>query len=137
MTVAVIVSLLIGLAAAGLGLWDLHKINVINGRTQEAIDNSVPATAIIAPSTGQTISGIVSLDALPLSGHVKAVQFVATGGTSHRVLIANGTGLVSGFGARWNTTSLVNGTYQITSIGFNTSGKSARSAPVTVHIQNG
>ena len=65
MTIAVIVSLLIGLAAAGLGLWDLHKINKINGQIA-SIAYSVPATSIIAPTTGQTISGVVSLDALPL-----------------------------------------------------------------------
>ena len=41
MTVAVLVSLLIGFAAAGLGLWDLHKINKINGRIA-SVDFSVP-----------------------------------------------------------------------------------------------
>lgn len=136
MMVAVIVSLLIGLAAGGLGLWDLHKFNEIKSIQAVAIDDSIPATAMISPTTGQTLSGVISLDSLPVSGHVKAVQFVATGGKSHGVLLANGSGSIGGFGARWNTANLPNGTYQISSVGYNTSGRSKKSPAITVHIRN-
>jgi hypothetical protein len=132
MTIAVIVSLLIGLAAAALGLWDLHKIN---GEIA-SIDTSVPTTSIIAPTTGQTISGLVSLDAVPFGGHLKGVQFVATGGSSHNVSIANGVASLEGWGAVWDSANLPNGIYQISSIGYNTSGRSSRSLAVTVRIQN-
>jgi hypothetical protein len=135
-TVGVILTLLIGIGAAGLGLWDLHKINKINGQNALVLDNSVPATTLVSPTNGQTISGVVSLDALPVAGHVKAVQFVAIDSSSHRSLIANGTLAISGFGARWNTTNLANGTYQISTIGYNTSGKSKTSPAITVHIKN-
>jgi Bacterial Ig domain len=135
MTIAVIVSLLIGLAAAGLGFWDRHKINTINGQIA-SIDSSVPATSIIAPTTGQTLSGTVSLDALPYGNHFQAVQFVATGGSSRNVLIANGIATYAGWGAQWKSTNLPNGTYQISSIGYNTSGRSSRSPAVTVFINN-
>ena len=127
MTVAVLVSLLIGFAAAGLGLWDLHKINKINGRIA-SVDFSVPATTVISPTTGQTISGAVFLDAQPLANDVKSVQFVATGGSSHSVLIANG--------AHWDSTGLANGTYQISSVGYNASGRSSQSPAITVRIHN-
>jgi Bacterial Ig domain len=135
-TIGVILSLLIGIGAAGLGLWDLHKINKMNGQTAVAIDNTVPATSVIAPTTGQTLSGVFALDALPVSGNVKSVQFVANGGSSHNVLIGNAVKTLTGFAARWNTANLPNGTYQIVSIGYNTSGKSSRSPAVTVHLKN-
>ena len=131
MTVAVIVSLFIGLAVAGLGLWDLHKINKINGQNA-----SVPATSIIAPTTGQTISGLVSFDALPYGNKLKGVQFVATGGSSHNVLIANGVATYAGWGAQWNSANLPNGTYQILSIGYDTSGRSSQSPAIRVRVQN-
>ena len=135
MTVAVFVSLLIGLAAAGIGLLDLHKINKINGHIA-AVDFSTPATSITSPTTGQTISGPVLLDARALGNDVNAVQFVATGGSSHGVLIANGAAFIAGWGATWNSAKLPNGTYQISSIGYNPAGRSSQSPPVTVHVQN-
>ncbi len=96
MTIAVIVSLLIGLAAAGLGFWDRHKINTINGQIA-SINRTVPATNIVAPTTGQILSGLVSLDALPYGSPLKGVQFVATGGSSHNVVIANGIATIGGW----------------------------------------
>jgi hypothetical protein len=135
MTVAVIVSFLIGLAAAGLGLWDLHKINKTNGQIS-SIDSSVPAMSMITPSTGQTLSGIVGLDAGSLGGHITGAQFLATGGSSHNVSIANAVASIDGWAARWNSASLPNGTYQISSVGYNASGRSSRSPAVTVSIQN-
>jgi hypothetical protein len=135
-TVGVILSLLIGIGAVGVGLWDLHKINKINGQHAVALDNSVPATSLIAPTNGQTLSGVVGLDALPVAGNVKAVQFVANGGSSHNVLIGNAVKTLTGYAARWNSSNLPNGTYQIVSVGYNTSGKSSRSPGVTVHVKN-
>jgi hypothetical protein len=136
MMVAVIVSLLIGLAAAGLGVWDLHKINKITGAQAAAVQNFVPATAMISPTSGQTLSGVVSLDTLPVNGHVTSVQFIATGGSAHGVLLANGQGTIGGFAARWNSANLPNGTYQIRSVGYNTNGRSQKSVAVKVRIKN-
>jgi hypothetical protein len=135
MTVAVIFSLLIGIAAAGLGLWDLHKINKINGQIA-SVDFSVPATSIISPTNGQTISGVFLLDARALGNDVTGVQFVATGGSSHSVLIANGASFIGGWGANWNSANLPNGTYRIWSVGYSANGRSSRSPAVTVHVQN-
>jgi Bacterial Ig domain len=143
MTFVAIISVLIGLGAAGLGLWDLHKVNevrgqidAVNGQITASIDNSVAATTLSSPTSGQTISGVVSLDAIPLNSHVKSVVFVANGGTKHNLLIGNGTAQIAGFGARWNSANVPNGTYQISSIGYNTVGRSARSPVVTVQVQN-
>ena len=135
MTVAVIVSFLIGLAAAGLGLWDLHKINKTNGQIS-SINGYVPAMSIITPSTGQTVSGIVGLAAVPLGGRLVGLQFLATGGSKHNVLIANAVASIDGWAAHWNSANLPNGTYQISSVGYNTSGRSSRSPAVAVSIQN-
>jgi hypothetical protein len=135
MTIAVIVSLLIGLAAAGLGYWNRHKINTINGQIA-SINRTVPATNIVAPTTGQILSGLVSLDALPYGSPLKGLQFVATGGSSHNVVIANGIATIGGWGARWNSANLPNGTYHIASIGYDASGRSSQSPAVLVYVQN-
>jgi cytoskeletal protein RodZ len=135
-TVGVILSLLIGLGAVGLGLWDLHKINKVNGQITASVDNSVASTSIATPTSGQTISGVVGLVAIPIGSHIKAVQFVATGGSSHNVLVAQGKLSLVGYVGNWNTTKLPNGNYQITSIGYNTSGRASRSPAVPVQIKN-
>ena len=49
---------------------DLHKINKINGQIA-SVDFSIPATSIMSPTSGQTISGVVFLDAQPLANDVK------------------------------------------------------------------
>jgi hypothetical protein len=127
-TIGVIASLLLGLVAAGLGFEALHKI-----------DNStatVPATTVIAPPSGDTVSGLVALVAHAIGPKVTAVDFLATGGTYHDAKI--GTGALSPFGwaSPWRTTSMPNGTYEISSVGYNAAGQSSSSASITVKVKN-
>jgi cytoskeletal protein RodZ len=135
-TVAVVLSLLIGLGAVGLALWDLHKINKVNGQITTSVDNSVASTSIVSPSSGETVSGVVHLDASPIGTAAQAVQFVATGGSSHNVLIARGEKSIVGFVADWNSAEVPNGNYEIVSVGYNPAGRSTRSPAVAVQVKN-
>jgi Bacterial Ig domain len=127
-TIAVVATLLLGLAALGLGIDALHKIDKIN--------STVPATSIVAPSGGATISGVVALDATSIGPKVTAVEFLATGGSYHDAKIATGSASPVGWVSQWNTTSVRNGTYEITSIGYDAAGQSSRSTSVTVKVVN-
>ena len=89
MTVAVIASLLLGLAATGLGIEALRKIN--NIKATEA------AVSIITPVSGATISGVVGLGAKPIGPNVTAADFLATGGPYHDVKIGTGNRSVVGW----------------------------------------
>jgi hypothetical protein len=140
-TVAIVVSLLVGLAGLGFGLWDLHKFNSLNGSinatAQTAVDHSVPATSIVLPAAGATVSGSAfAIDVVPIGPSIKAVELFVTGGAAHNEKIGDAAANSVGWLMTWNTKNLPNGTYQLTSVGFNTAGKSSRSASVTVTVKN-
>ena len=157
MTVGVIASLLLGLAGVGLGVEDLRKINNIS-HTISGLNTSiasvntfiagfnesfakykaaalVPAATMIRPTTGTTVSGVVFLDAAPLSD-VSSVTFVASGGASHKVQIGTAKVSTAGWYSEWTSTSLPNGTYEIAAVAYATGGRSTTSPAVTVTVKN-
>jgi len=151
MTVAVIASLLLGLAGVGLGVEDLRKINNINHTidglnasvagfnasfAQFKTDAAVPAATMVLPAPGSTVAGAVLLDAAPVGTNVSHVTFVASGGTSQKVQIATGKSTLAGYGATWSSSSLPNGTYEIAAVAYNAEGKSSTSPAVTVTVKN-
>jgi hypothetical protein len=131
-TVAVIASLLLGLAATGLGIETLHKIDNINNINK----GTEPAVTVVTPISGATISGIVGLSAKSIGPNVTAVDFVATGGPYQDVKIATGALSLVGWISDWQTKTVPNGTYRISSIGYNVSGQSSGSASITVKVKN-
>jgi hypothetical protein len=129
-TIAVVASLLLGLAALGLGIEALRKANNGNGNESE------PATSIAAPTGGTTVSGIVDLDTRAIGPNVTAVDFLASGGSYHDAKIETGTNSTVGWAAEWQSTTVPNGTYDITAVSYNAAGRSSRSASVTVKVKN-
>jgi hypothetical protein len=127
-TIAVVASLLLGLAATGLGIDALRKIG--NGNASD------PATSIALPTSGATLSGLAGLSALPIGPNVTAVDFLATGGSYHDTKIAAGGFTRFGWASAWRTTNVPNGTYEITSVGYNAAGQSTSSASVSVKVKN-
>ncbi len=132
MSIAVVASLLLGLAALGFGIEDLRKINDINKRYV----STLPTVSIAAPTSGVTVSGTTALDAVAVGPKVTAVDFLLTGGSYHDAKIATGKLLLVGFTAAWQTTNVPNGTYEITSVGYNALGESSQSASVVVKVKN-
>jgi hypothetical protein len=135
MTIGVIVSLLLGIAAVGLGVEDLRKIDNINNIINQ-VDFSVPATTMLAPAEGAKVSGIVPLDAAGLGGKIRYVEFLASTGGSHQIQIATAGQSDAGFVVNWDSTKVANATYEITSVGYDALGKSLHSAPITVTVDN-
>ena len=131
MSIAVVASLLLGLAAAGLGIEALRKIDKI---TKD--NTTVPATSIFTPTSGLTVSGALPLDAVAVGPGVTAVDFLLTGGKYHEAKIGTGKLLPYGFTTQWQTTNVPNGTYEITSVGYNVLGQSSQSANVIVKVKN-
>jgi hypothetical protein len=137
MTVGVVVSLLLGLAAVGLGVEDLRKINNLNNNVASLkADAAVPTAAMLLPVSGTTISGTVTLDASQLSQSVTSVVFVATGGTSQNAQIATAKLSLGGWSGRWNSASVSNGTYEIAAVAYNSAGRTNTSPAVSVTVKN-
>ena len=146
-TIAVIASLLLGLAALGFGIEDLRKINNVNhniaslnGSIASSFANlkalsAAPEATMVLPANAATVSGNVVLDAAPV-GDVSSIVFVASGGTSKKVQIATGKPSLAGYGAVWTSSNLANGTYQIAAVAYSSQGKKSTSPPVTVTVNN-
>jgi hypothetical protein len=129
-TILVAVSLLLGLAATGIGIEALRRTHKNN------TSGSVPATMMLLPTSGTTISGTVDLAAGPINNTVTAVAFLATGGALHDAQIGSGAFSAAGWVTEWNTTNVLNGTYVISSQGYNAAGQSSRSASITLKVKN-
>ena len=100
-----------------------------------SVNNPPPATGVVLPSNGATVSGNQYLDASASSGVTK-VQYEVTGGTLSDTVIATATPTIYGWLASWNTTSVPNGTYALQSVASYAGGVSGASAPVTITVTN-
>jgi hypothetical protein len=109
-----------------------------NGATLFTYYLPLPATSVLVPSRGATLSGTeVTLDASENShGNGTKVQFVLTGGSYSKSVI--GTAGFTMFGAylAWNTTSVPNGNYVLQSVLTDAVGEVSYSPPVSINIDN-
>jgi beta-glucanase (GH16 family) len=97
-----------------------------------------PATAVLAPSNGATVSGgsaVLDASASSAAG-ITSVAFEVSGGTLSNQLIATATPTAYGWFAQWNTTTVPNGTYSLKSVATDTNAATATSAPTTVIVNN-
>ncbi len=93
-------------------------------------DTVAPTTAITAPVAGATVSGTVTLTASASDNvGVTKVEFFVN---STRI----GTDTAAPYSLAWNSTTVVNGTYTITSKAFDMAGNVTTSAGVTVTVNN-
>jgi hypothetical protein len=98
-----------------------------------------PSTSVIIPSNGATITGSPLLDAIATdsSGSISKVQFYLTGGSLNNELIGTATPTLYGWLSNsWNSTSVPDGTYKITSVATDSGGNVGTSDPVTVTVGN-
>jgi hypothetical protein len=129
--VAVIAILLLGLASTVLGILTLRKIpdNTTQGGT-------AAVTTIITPTSGATLSGLVTIDVRPIGQNVVGVDILATGGGLHDTNIGTATLSLVGWQLNWSTNSVANGTYTLVSVGYNSTGQTDRSFSITVTVKN-
>lgn len=95
-----------------------------------AADTSVPTVAISSPSAGTTVSGTTSVSASATDNvGVSKVEFYV-----NNVLQATDT--TSPYNFSWNTSSLTNGSYNLTAKGYDAAGNMAQSSSVSVTVNN-
>jgi hypothetical protein len=95
-----------------------------------------PSTTVGIPASDASVSGISQvLDATASSG-VTLVQYEITGGTLNDAVIATASPTIYGWAAKWNTTTVPNGTYALQSVASGSAGGSGTSAPVVITVNN-
>jgi uncharacterized protein YjbI with pentapeptide repeats len=100
------------------------------------VDNPPPSTTVLIPSGGATQSGTAALLDASASANVPTVTYELTGGTLANQVIATGTPTLYGWLARWNTTTVPNGIYQLNSVASYANGESGTSPPITFTVNN-
>ncbi len=127
-----------GIAAGPDGaLWFTNDGNNSIGRITTGF-NPPPTTSVLIPSNGATVSGgSAVLDASASSPVGMApVTFEVTGGSLSDQVVATATPTYYGWLAKWNTTTVPNGTYTLQSVATDALGQSTASASITVTVNN-
>lgn len=101
-------------------------------------DTTPPTTKVTIPSGPTTLKGSAILDAVASDSAdgVNNVEFHISGGSISDTRIAFATPTYYGWLARWDTTTVPNGTYSLQSVAYDYTGNSAKSTPVTVTVSN-
>lgn len=127
-TLGVVVSLAVAIVGIGIAIKALRQTSTP--------PSTIPAAAVIFPSSGATVSGTTSFDARSLSSTVTAVSFVATGGTLRGAQITASKLSVAGWVGQWDTSTVSNGTYKVSALAYDRSGKSVESPAVSITVKN-
>jgi hypothetical protein len=114
---------------------DLSGTTVTSAPITVTVDNPPPATAVVLPSNGATLSGSQYLDA-GASSDVTSVEYELSGGTYNDTVISSSTPTIYGWIGGWNTTTVPNGTYTVQSVAAYADGVTGSSAPITVTVNN-
>ena len=96
-------------------------------------------TRVVLPADGATLAGAPYLDALAADAPgVTNVVFELSGGPSSLSdqVIATATPTYYGWLAKWNTTSVPNGTYTLQSVATDADNNSDTSTPVSITVDN-
>jgi hypothetical protein len=102
------------------------------------VENSPPATSVLIPSNGASVSGTqVLLDAGAASNvGVTKVEFHLTGGSLNNALVATATLTLYGWVGYWDSTSVPDGSYTLQSEAYDGAGFVGVSAPVSLTVAN-
>jgi len=99
------------------------------------VNNPAPATTVVLPSNGATLSSSQYLAATASSGVTK-VQYELSGGGLTDSVIATATPTIYGWLAAWNTKTVPNGSYTLQSVASYAGGVSGASPGVTITVTN-
>ena len=99
------------------------------------VNNPSPATTVVLPSNGATLSSSQYFDATASPGVTK-VQYELSGGGLTDSVIAAATATIYGWLAAWNTTTVPNGSYTLQSVASYAGGVSGASPGVTITVTN-
>ena len=94
-----------------------------------------PTTTVVLPSNNASLTGTQYLDATASPG-VTQVQFELTGGTLSDAVIATATPTLYGWIASWNSTTVTDGVYTLSSVASYSGVVSGTSPGVTITVSN-
>ncbi len=99
--------------------------------------NVQPFTHVLLPANGASLTGAAVLDAAaPDTPGIKSVVFEVSGGTLRDQVVATATPTIFGWAAKWNTTSVPNGTYSLQSVATDANISTETSNPITIKVNN-
>ena len=94
-------------------------------------------TSVVSPGNGAAVSGTTLLDATNIYDDPgTTVEFRLSGGAEHDAPIGRATGTVDGYVLLWDTTSVVDGFYRLSSEVVRPGGAIDRSDPIWIHVVN-
>ena len=95
-----------------------------------------PATSVLIPSSGATLSGSTYLDAS--ASNATSVQFLLFGGTYgySAPVVCTATATAYGWLCNWNTTTVPNGSYALVSEASGAGGSAFSSTGVSITVKN-
>jgi hypothetical protein len=117
---------------------DHPPLGVLSDGITITIDHTAPATSVIVPArNGTVLTGTAMLEAAATDAHgVKRVEFRLSGNGANGNLIATSTQTAYGWIATWDSTSVPNGDYTISSTAIDSGGNRQTSGPRSVTIRN-
>jgi hypothetical protein len=119
---------------------DSRGLSAYSAGVSVTVDNPPPATSVLVPSSGATVSGtLVTLDASASSsdgGTIASVQFLLTGGSYNQTVIGTATPTLFGYIEAFNTTTVPNGTYTLQSLASDSFGNSSYSSGIPITVDN-
>jgi hypothetical protein len=112
--------------------------SVVNGKDVfHYLAIAAPTTSVVLPSGGATLEGTTTLDAFASSSvGISSVQFEISGGSYSGSVIGTGTPSIFGYYTAWDTTTVPNGAYIVTSVATDVAAQSTTSASVTIIVAN-
>jgi hypothetical protein len=100
------------------------------------VNNAPPTSTVLLPSSGASVSGTSSVLDASATSNVSGVTYELSGGALSGQVIATGTPTVYGWLAKWNTTTVPNGTYSLQSEASYVGGVTGTSPPITINVNN-
>jgi Bacterial Ig domain len=107
------------------------------GSSQTLIERlTTPMTSVIVPASGATVSGTTTLDAS--ASNATSVEFQLFGGvySFYGPIICTATPTYYGWLCSWNTTTVPNGSYLLSSLAFNSAGSAYSLGGVNITVNN-
>jgi Pentapeptide repeats (8 copies) len=116
---------------------DANKNTDTSGAVVITVDNPVPDTNVVLPTSGAALSGVEYFDAIATSG-VSQVVYEISGGPANltRQPIATATPTYVGWVAKWDSSGVADGSYTLQSVASYAGGVSGTSAPVPFTVDN-
>ena len=115
---------------------DADGDTVISAPRTVTVDNSPPTSGVLVPASGVNVSGGSSVLDASAAANVSSVTFELSGGSLSDKVIASGTPTYVGWLAKWNTTTVPNGIYNLQTVAAYPGGVSGPSAPVSITVGN-